>query len=123
MAGMQKGVAKKIRDEELRVVFTHFYEHSLDFAVSDTIKKSRFLNNSLITVNEIKLVRYSPRRENLFNAIKDDIAPGILIASRNSGIRVLLSTMIDCSYGLHGEYSEELFCSSGVVGPGSFYCP
>ena len=77
-------VAKKIRDEEPRAVFTHCYGHSLNLAVSDTIKKSSVMKNSLDTVHEItKLVKHSPRRENLFNAIKDDLAPG------NTGIRIL----------------------------------
>ena len=87
MAGIRNGVAKKIRDEEPRAVFTHWYGHSLNLAVSDTIKKSSVMKNSLNTVHEItKLVKYSPRRESLFNAIKDDLAPG------NTGIRIFCPT-------------------------------
>ena len=87
MAGIRNGVAKKIRDEEPRAVFTHCYEHSLNLAVSDTIKKSSVMKNSFNTVHEItKLVKYSPRRESLFNSIKDDLASG------NTGIRILCPT-------------------------------
>ena len=116
MAGIRNGVAKKIRDEEPRAVFTHWYGHSLNLAVSDTIKKSSVMKNSLNTVHEItKLVKYSPRRESLFNAIKDDLAPG------NTGIRIFCPTRWTVRADSM-EYSEELFCS-GVVGPGNFYCP
>lgn len=87
MAGIRNGVAKKIRDEEVRAVFTHCYGHSLNLAVSDTIKKSSVMKNALDTTHEItKLVKYSPRRESLFNVIKDDITPG------NTGIRTLCPT-------------------------------
>ena len=40
MAGIRNGVAKKIRDEEHRALFTHCYGHSLNLAVSDTIKNA-----------------------------------------------------------------------------------
>ena len=87
MAGIRNGVAKKIRDEEHRALFTHCYGHSLNLAVSDTIKKCALMKSTLDTTHEItKLVKYSPRRESLFNVIKDEIAPG------NIGIRTLCPT-------------------------------
>ncbi len=87
MSGIRNGVAKKIRDDEPRAIYTHCYGHSLNLAVGDTIKNSSIMKNSLNTVHEItKLVKYSPRRESLFNAIKDDMSPG------NIGIRTLCPT-------------------------------
>ena len=45
------------------------------------------MKSTLDTTHEItKLVKYSPRRESLFNVIKDEIAPG------NIGIRTLCPT-------------------------------
>ncbi len=87
MSGIRNGVAKRIRDDEPRAIYTHCYGHSLNLAVGDTIKNSSIMKNSLNTVHEItKLVKYSPRRESLFNAIKDDMSPG------NIGIRTLCPT-------------------------------
>ncbi len=81
MSGIRNGVAKKIRDDEPRAIYTHCYGHSLNLAVGDTIKNSSIMKNEIT-----KLVKYSPRRESLFNAIKDDMSPG------NIGIRTLCPT-------------------------------
>ena len=35
MSGAKKGVAKMLRDEEPRAIFTHCYSHALNLAVSD----------------------------------------------------------------------------------------
>ena len=38
MAGEKSGVAKQIKEEESRALFTHCYTHSLNLAVGDAIK-------------------------------------------------------------------------------------
>ena len=87
MCGIRSGVAKQIQDEEPRALFTHCYGHSLSLAASDTIKKCKTMKSALETTYEItKLVKYSPRRENLFRDIKGEIAPG------TPGVRVLCPT-------------------------------
>ena len=68
MSGIRSGVAKQIQDEEPRALFTHWYGHSLSLAASDTIKKCNTMKET--THETTKLVKYSPRRENLFRDIK-----------------------------------------------------
>ena len=87
MRGIRNGVAKLIQDEEPRSTFTHCYGHSLNLAAKDTIQNCKILKSALDTTFEItKLVKYSPRRENLFNDIKEEIEPGSV------GIRSLCPT-------------------------------
>lgn len=87
MAGIRNGVATQIQKEEPRAIFTHCYGHSLNLAVGDMVKKSKILKKALETTHEIiKLVKYSPRRENLFNTIKGEMAPGTI------GVRTLCPT-------------------------------
>ena len=75
MQGIRNRVAKLIQDEEPRDTFIHWYGHSLNLAAKDTIQICKILKSSLETTFEItKLVKYSPRRENLFNDIKEEIA-------------------------------------------------
>ena len=40
MVEIRNGMAKNIRDEEQRALFTHCYGHSLNLAVSDTVKRA-----------------------------------------------------------------------------------
>ena len=84
MRGLRNGVAKQIQDAESRAIYTHCYGHALSLAASDTIRNCKPLKSALETTHEItKLVKYSPRRENLFHEIKDELAPD------TPGIRVL----------------------------------
>ena len=76
MSGKQSGLAKRITDEQPKAYFTHCYGHSLNLAACDMIRRSMVMKKALETTQEItKLVKYSPRRENLFKHIKDEIAP------------------------------------------------
>ena len=87
MSGLRNGVATQIQADEPRAIYTQSYSHSLNLAASDTIKKCRVMRVAMETTFEItKLVKYSPRRERLFEEIKDDIAPGF------PGTRVLCPT-------------------------------
>ena len=87
MSGVRNGVATQIQEDEPRAIYTHCYGHSLNLAASDTIRKCKVMKAALETTFEItKLVKYSPRRERLFEEIKDEIAPG------SPGVRVLCPT-------------------------------
>ena len=78
MRGIRNGVAKLIQDEEPRSTFTQFSRKG---------HNSKLQNTKKCTTFEItKLVKYSPRRENLFNDIKEEIEPGSV------GIRSLSPT-------------------------------
>ena len=87
MTGVRRGVATLLQREQPTAYFTHCYGHSLNLAVSDTIKKCVCMKKALDTTHEItKLVKYSPRRQNIFNRLKDEISPGTV------GVRVLCPT-------------------------------
>ena len=78
MAGIRTGVATQISECEQRAIFTHCYGHALNLAAADTMRQSKVLCNALDTVGEIsRLLKYSPRRDSLFESIKSDVSPGL----------------------------------------------
>ncbi len=87
MTGIRNGVATKILQLESRALFTHCYGHSLNLAVCDTIKNSKVARDALDTSFEItKLIKFSPKREAMFDQLKKDLTPDC------PGIRVLCPT-------------------------------
>ncbi len=87
MSLLRPGVSSVIIQEQPKACYIHCYSHSLNLAVSDTIKNSTTMKRALDITNEItKLVKFSPRRDNLFNKLKNEMSPG------NPGIRVLCPT-------------------------------
>ena len=88
MSGSKSGVAKRISEVEPRAVFTHCYGHALNLAAGDALKQCKVMRDALDTTREItKLIKYSPRREAIFRAFKDN-SP----ADTSPGIRVLCPT-------------------------------
>ena len=86
MKGHKSGVSTQISRIEPRAVYTHCYGHSLNLAVSDALKGSKVMKDALETVHEItKLIKYSPRREGIFQKLKEG-------SPSNPGIRVLCPT-------------------------------
>ena len=84
MRGVRNGVAKQLQDVESRAIYIHCYGHSLSLAASDAIQHCKLMKTSLETTHEItKLVKYSPRREGLFDQIKGELTPD------SPGVRVL----------------------------------
>ena len=76
MAGARQGVAAQILLEEPRATYTHCYGHALNLAAGDTIKKNRILRNTLdLTLEISKLLRFSPRRNAIFQKLKTNLAP------------------------------------------------
>ncbi len=82
-----QGVATVIQAEQPNAFFAHCYGHSLNLATTDMVKGCATMKKMLVTVQEItKLVKYSPRRQSLFDKLKEEIASGC------PGIRVLCPT-------------------------------
>ena len=78
-------VAKQISQIEPRAVFTHCCGHSINLAARDTLRESKLMRDALETVHEAtKLIKYSPRREGIFQNVKED--------ALSAGIRVLCPT-------------------------------
>ena len=81
-------VAKRICDLEPRAVYTHCYGHALNLAAGDTLKQSKLMKDALETTREItKLIKYSPRRDGIFQRLKETLPEG-----STPGIRVLCPT-------------------------------
>ena len=71
MAGEKSGVAKQIKEEESRALFTHCYTHSLNLAVGDAIKNSKLMKDTLETTHKItKLIKKSPKRDAKLQSLK-----------------------------------------------------
>ena len=88
MSGIKTGVAKQISDIEQRALFTHCYGHTLNLAVSNVLKQSKLMSNALDLTREIsKLIKCSPRREGIFQHLKEKLEGG-----STQGIRVLCPT-------------------------------
>ena len=47
MSDCRSGVAKRIMDDEPKAIYIHCYGHSLDLAISDTVKRCDCINNAL----------------------------------------------------------------------------
>ena len=87
MSGSRSGVAKRISELEPRAVFTHCYGHALNLAACDTVKSMKIMRDALETTHEAtKLIKYSPRRESIFQQIKS------LSGCNSPGVRVLCPT-------------------------------
>ena len=91
MRGVRSGVAKQICDEEPRTLYTHCYGHSINLDVNDAMKLCKQLKMALEVTHEItKLIKYSPRREEIFKNLKT--AYDHTIQHITPGIRVLCPT-------------------------------
>ena len=73
MKGIRNGVAAKISVQQLKALYIHCLNHSLNLAACDTIKLLKILNESLSYCFEIiKLIKDSPKKEALLRKIKED---------------------------------------------------
>ena len=87
MSGNLGGVAKQTTDEEKRALVCHCYGHSLNLAASDAIKGCKVISDALDTTFEVsKFWKFSPKREHIFEDIKQELAPD------SPGYRVLCPT-------------------------------
>ena len=76
MVGSKSGVATHIQEKEPRAILTHCYGHSLQLAVGDMVREVRKLRDALDTTSEIsKLLKYSPKRDRMFEKLKAELAP------------------------------------------------
>ena len=88
MSGIKSGVAKQICDIEPRALFTHCYSHALNLAASDVLKQSKLMSDALDLTHEItKLIKCSPRREGIFQDLKEKLEGG-----STQGVRILCPT-------------------------------
>lgn len=78
MSGCVSGVAKRFKDEEPAALYIHCLAHSLNLRLQDACRYSTIIRNSIDLVMAIvKLVKYSPKRSALFNAINGQVLPDV----------------------------------------------
>ena len=62
--------------EEPCAIFTVYYGHALNLAVSDCVKQCDVMKITFETVAEVsKLIKKSPKRDAAFEKLKADLAP------------------------------------------------
>ena len=87
MKGARNGVAKQLCDEEPRAIYLHCYGHAFNLAVADSVRNSRVMKDALdVTYEASKLVKFSPKRNTLFDKINETLVPD------TPGFRVLCPT-------------------------------
>ena len=92
MKGIRSGLVPRIQELEPHTIYTHCYGHSINLAANDALKGSKLLKDALDMTREItKLIKYSPRREAIFQSLKEQSHFEIENDS-SSGIRVLCPT-------------------------------
>ena len=65
---------KNRKSVQPKAIETHCYGHSLNLSVKDATKSNRLINDVLEIVIEItKLVKFSPKREQLLEAVKENL--------------------------------------------------
>lgn len=83
MVGSHSGVVTLIQKEERQASLVHWYGHSLQLAVSDTVRQIKRMSDALDTTDEIsKLIKYSPKPDTLFEKLKKELVldtPGFLV--------------------------------------------
>ena len=63
-------------DEEPRAIYTHCYGHALNLAIGDAVKGRSVMKDALQVTHEItKLLKFSPRRDAIFDKVKKELAP------------------------------------------------
>ena len=92
MSGARSGVATRLTDLESRALLTHCYGHALNLAIQDVVKGVKVVEDTLDTVYKItKLIKKSPKREVIFQKIKDEGPSG------SPGVRIFVPDITDCS--------------------------
>lgn len=77
-AANMKKVAKTIKEIQPKALYLHCFGHSLNLAVSDTLKQVTPLSSTLDHSLEIcKLVKFSPRRDAIFTKLKAELSPQV----------------------------------------------
>lgn len=77
MCGARSGVSTQIQAEEPKAHFTHCHGHALNLAASEMMKQVKLVRNMFDSTLEIsKLIKFSPRRDAIFQKIKAEISPG-----------------------------------------------
>lgn len=73
-----KKAASEIKAVEPRALNLHFYGHSLNLAVADTLEGIKVMSDVLDHALEVcKLLKFSPRRDGIFHKLKEELSPHV----------------------------------------------
>lgn len=68
---------KKTQEWEPKALPTHCHGHSLSLGVKDATNNCKFLSDTMNNTTEtVKLIKYSPKRETLLGALKENLQYG-----------------------------------------------
>ena len=88
----KSGIVQRIREEEPRAVYTHCYGYSINLVACDAVKECKPIKNALEMTHEVcKLIKCSPKRENIFRRLKE-VSNLTRDCCSSSSIRVLCPT-------------------------------
>ena len=69
------GIAKRFKEQNPKMLYTHCYGHALNLAVKDTCTKVRSMKDCFDIAREItKLIKDSPKKETLLKEIREESA-------------------------------------------------
>ena len=71
--GKRSGVAAQIKRVQPKAIETHCQGHSLNLSVKDATKSNRLINDVLEIVEITKLIKFSPKKEQLLGAVKENL--------------------------------------------------
>ena len=75
MTGHRNGVVVQIKEEENRALYTHFYAHSLNLAIGDTMENPPLLKHAIDNTFELpKLVKKSPKKDSKLKEMQNSLA-------------------------------------------------
>ncbi len=97
MSEHREGVATQICKEEPTAIYTHCYGHSLNLAVSDTVRQCTVIGKAFDLVHEItKQIKKVPHRQAALEKLKQEVG------SESPGVRDLCPTRWTVrAYALH----------------------
>ena len=74
MSGIRNGAQALFKQDEPKALYVHCLAHSLNLCVQDVSKKCKLLRNTLDFIqNLLQLIKFSPKRLNLFESLKNDV--------------------------------------------------
>ena len=74
MSSIRNGAQALFKQDEPKALNVHCLAHSLNLCVQDVSKKFKLLRNTLDFIqNLVQLIKFSPKRLNLFESLKNDV--------------------------------------------------
>lgn len=93
MSGIRNGVQALVKKEAQWCLYVHCFAHSLNLAVQEVTRKSELIRNCMDFIfNLVQLIKFSPKRQALFDSVQKNIAISNNESSMPAGLRTLCPT-------------------------------